>query len=142
MRKILILGCTCLFLSSFLFCLKIDFTKFTPEDCAKYIEKQLRFMDYDFQVKTDLKKGKVNFLFILKQSVKRMDDVEDFIMDIVIMIGEITNKTSWSSDKAIVFFKSKPFFWIYTSDCREAISAAHDHDRMKFITAHLHYFKK
>lgn len=142
MRKILVLGFACLFLSLFLFCLQIDFTKFTPEDCAKFIEKRLKSVDYDFQVKTDLKNGKVNFLFVLKQEVKSMDDVEDFTMDIVIYIGEITSKTSWSSDKVTVFFKSKPFFWIYTKDCREAISEAHDLDRMKFITAHLHYFKK
>ena len=98
-------------------------------------------MDYDFQVTTELKEGKINFLFNLEKEVKNIDDVEDFTMDIVVLVGEITKKTSWRSDKVIVLFKNKPFFWIYTKDCREAISEAHDLDRMEFITTRLHYFK-
>lgn len=138
--KILALGLTCLFLSLFLFSLQLDFAKFTPEESANYLEKHLKFLDYDFRVKTELKDGKVNFLFDLKQEMKSMDDVEDFTWEIVTMTGKITTKTSWQSDKAIVFFKGKPFFWIYTKDCREACKIVWG--KMEFITAHLHYFKK
>ena len=140
--KIFVVGLICLLLTSFLLSQKIDFTKFTPEDCAKYIEKRLRFMDYNFLVTTNLKNGKIDFHFNLKTPVKDMNDVEDFTMDIVILVGELTNKTSWKSNKAIVFFKDKPFFWIYTKDCREAIKPENDIGRMEFITARLHYFKK
>jgi len=139
--KILALGLIYLFMSLFLFCLQIDFANFTPEDASKYMEKKLR-RSYDFRVKSDLKEGKVNFLFDLKTQVKTDNDLEDFTMEIVILVGEITKKSSWQSDKAIVFFKTKPFFWIYTKDCREAVGEVHDLDRMKFIATHLHYFKK
>jgi len=136
--KILALGLVCLFMFSFLF--SKDFSKFTPKESAEWLEKHLRYLDYGFRVKTELKDGKVNFLFDLKTTVKSNDDVEEFTWEIVTMTGEITSKTSWQSDKVIVFFKGKPFFWIYTEDCRKASKIVRK--RMEFITAHLHYFKR
>lgn len=138
--KILALGFACLFLSLFLFCLKIDFAKFTPEEAAQYMEKHLRFLDYPFHVTSTLKDGKINFHFNLKTPLKNMDDVEDFTWEIVEKIAQLTSVTSWRSDKAIVFFKGKPFYWIYTKDCRAASKIVWG--KMEFITAHLHYFKK
>lgn len=138
--KILALGLVCLFVSLFLFSLQLDFAKFTPEDSAKYLEKHLKSLGYNFRVTTEMKEEKINILFDLKTPVKSDDDMEDFTWEIVTMTGDITSKTSWRSDKVIVFFKGKPFFWIYTKDCRKASKIVWG--KMEFITAHLHYFKK
>jgi len=140
--KILVLGLACLLLSSILSAQLApkDLAKLTPEEAARLIEKKLR-RSYDFRITTEMRDKKVNFLFDLKTPILD-SDLEDCIMEIVIWVGEVTNYTSWRSDKAIVSFKSKPFFWIYTKDCREAIKPERDIGRMKFITAHLHYFKK
>ncbi|MCK4252736.1 hypothetical protein KAX97_14910 [candidate division WOR-3 bacterium] len=140
--RILALGLACLLLFSILSAQLApkDLAKLSPEEAAMLIEKKLR-RSYDFRVTTEMKDEKVNFLFNLKTPILD-SDLEDCIIEIVMWVGEVTNYTSWRSDKAIVSFKNKPFFWIYTKDCREAISEAHFLDKMKFITAHLHYFKK
>jgi len=140
--QILVLGIACLFISSVLSAQLApkDLAKLSPEEAAKLMEKKLG-QSYDFRVTTEMKNKKVNFLFNLKTSILD-SDLEDCIMEIVIWVREVTKYTSWRSDKAMVFLKNKPFFWIYTKDCRDAIIKAHYLERMKFITEHLHHFKK
>jgi len=122
-----------------LLCAQLDFAKFTPEDAAEYLETHLKQLGYDFRVTTEMRDEKVNLLFDLKASVKSNDDVEEFTWEIVTMTGEITRLTSWRSERVVVSFNGKNFYWIYTKDCRRAREIVWG--KMEFITAHLHYFK-
>lgn len=125
-----------------LFSLEIDFKKFTPEQAANWMEKRLSSCYENINVVAKEEKEGVNFAFNVKKELTSMDDFYDFVMDMVIYVGEITSKTKWRSDKAGVFFKGKLMAWIYTRHCREAIRPERDIGRMDYIISKMHYPEK
>jgi len=138
MKKLIILISVFFFCALLLYPQKIDFSKFTPEDTVNFVsERMTRFYEPTTGSVTE-DDGCYDFHFRLRKKLADMDELYEYMNSLVVYVGEITSKTSWPSNIVLVYFKEKPFCWIYTKDCRKAINLMAN-VRYDFIVNHLHY---
>jgi len=120
-----------------------DWEKLTLSQIGMIMENTLRDYNYgkiEVLIEKDVIDGLIDFYFNF-ESVKK-DEVFNAIKGCVILVGKVTNKTSWKSRDMWIVKKGKPGTSISTKNCRIAIKIKDKKQRDNFIISNLHTIKK